>query len=146
MRPCVQLVSAVHMTVGAWLHGRILIPDVISLDHFPLRSWHCVEENSASGFCRSTNLPDVAARCMSRSRNSNRPIARRSNHTLFAESDTVELVEHGSVRRSRVRALDLGAHAVDVLDGGVELIFMPVGLPQYSLPGSVTHAAPDPPP
>src|SRR6266700_1593522 len=47
---------------------------------------------------------------------------------LFAESDAVELVEHGLVEALAdavgLRALGLGPHMVDVLDGKIELVLV----------------------
>jgi len=51
---------------------------------------------------------------------------------LFAERDTVELVEHGLVEAFTdavgLRALGLGARVIDVLDRKVEFVFVSFGV------------------
>ena len=59
---------------------------------------------------------------------------------LFAERDTVKLIEHGLVEALAdtvgLRALGLSARVIDVLDREIELILVPLW--QYSLPRSVS--------
>src|SRR6516164_3920631 len=51
---------------------------------------------------------------------------------LFAERNTIELVEHGLVEAFtdaiRLRALGLGARVVDVLDREIQLVLVPFGI------------------
>jgi hypothetical protein len=51
---------------------------------------------------------------------------------LFAEGDAIELVEHGFVETLDdavgLRAPGLGSGVIDVLDGEIEFVFMPLGI------------------
>jgi IS30 family transposase len=51
---------------------------------------------------------------------------------LLAEGDAIELVEHGLVKALDdavgLRALGLGARVVNVLDGEIEFVFVPLGI------------------
>jgi hypothetical protein len=80
-------------------------------------------------FCRSTSVLDVAAPCCIRaSIHRDRSAARRIY--LFAECDTVELVQHGFVEAFAdavgLRALGFGARVIDVLNREIEFVLVPL--------------------
>ena len=61
---------------------------------------------------------------------------------LLAKRDAIEFVKHGAVEALAdavgLRALGLGAGVVDILHRQVEFVFVPLRLPQYSVPRSVS--------
>jgi hypothetical protein len=110
----------------------VLMSDLVRRRSFSPSSSAWRRERFASAFCRNTSALDVGAVRYHRSPDRlDQPAARRLNDALFfAERDTVELVEHhlmeALANSVRLRALDLGARVIDVLDREIEFVFAPL--------------------
>ena len=133
--------------ITGWLFSRVpdesgrKVPNPISL----VSQWKILDnQKSASGSCRSTIGPDVGvAHCSSAIQAS-----RSACSSLDAAVDASCGTRCGRTREQRfvealadpvgLRAAGLCAAVIDVLDGEVELVFVGLEVPQYSVPRSVS--------